>query len=107
MTGTVQVLSSDDPTPTGSVVQAVGTSAAVYLLVKGRVDIDAEIEKAKAKLAKASEAVEKQRKIIHGENFEKRPVEAQENERQRLEERRAEIEVLEASVGQFERLKLE
>ena len=31
----------------------------------------------------------------------------QESERQRLVDRRAEIEVLEASVGQFERLKLE
>ena len=88
-------------------MQSIGASAAVFLLVKGRIDIEAEIEKAKTRLAKTSEAVEKQRKIIEGDNFGKRPVEAQENEKQRLRDRRAEIEVLEASVGQFERLKLE
>ena len=105
--GSIKVLAHDDSTPSGCVVQSISASAAVYLLVKGRIDIEAEIEKAKTRLAKASEAVEKQRKIVNGEHFGKRPVEVQESERQRLVDRRAEIEVLEASVGQFERLKLE
>ena len=105
--GTLNILAPTNPKPTGCVVQAIGASAAVYLLVKGRIDIDAEIDKAKAKLAKTSEAVEKQQKMVEGENFGKRPVEAQESERARLRDRRAEIEVLEASVGLFERLKLE
>lgn len=105
--GSITVLDPTDPAPTGCVVQAVGTSAAVYLLVKGRIHIEAEIEKAKGKLERAGEAVGKQRKVVEGENFGKRPVEVQEAERERLRERRMEVEVLEGSVAQFERLKLE
>ena len=105
--GTVGLLEPSAPKPTGCVVDSIGTSAAVYLLVKGRIDIEKEIEKAKGRLAKASEAVEKQVKIIEGNEFGKRPEQARENERVRLEERRAEVEVLEGSVAQFERLKLE
>ena len=37
----LSILSNDDAKPTGCVVQAVNADAAVYLLVKGRVDIDA------------------------------------------------------------------
>ncbi len=54
------ILEPKDSKPPGCVAQAVSASAAVYLLVKGRVDISAEIHKAEIRLAKASEDVKKQ-----------------------------------------------
>ncbi len=76
--------------------------------MKGRIDIDAEIQKARTRLDKASEGVSKQRKIIEGlEKVGKMEGEVGEAERRRLEDARKEVEVLEGSMGQFERLKLE
>lgn len=40
-------LGANDAKPADCVAQAVNANAACYLLVKGRVDIDADIEKAK------------------------------------------------------------
>lgn len=105
--GSIEIIAAAGEKPPGCVVQSIGASAAVYLLVKGRVDIEAEIEKTKGRLAKASEAVEKQRKLVDGQNFGKMRADVQESERGKLRDRRAEVDVLEASVGQFERLKLE
>lgn len=107
ITGTITIIGQADQKPSGCVAQSIGASAAVYLLVKGRIDIDAEIEKTKTRLAKAREAVEKQRKMVEGQNFGKMAGEAQETERRKLGDKRAEEDLLEASVGQFERLKLE
>ena len=110
MTGanaSLSVLSNNDPRPTGCVVQAVNADAAVYLLVRGRVDIDAEISKARTRLEKASQAVAKQRKIRDGDGWEKMRKEAQESEERKLEDALQEVEVLEGSVAQFQRLKLE
>ena len=110
MTGSnasLSVLSTNEPRPTGCVVQAVNAEAAVYLLIKGRVDIDAEISKSKNKLEKASQAVAKQRKMRDGDGWRKMKKEAQESEERKLEDAMKEVEVLEGSVAQFERLKLE
>ena len=104
----IQLLEANDSKPAGCVAQVVNADAACYLLVKGRVDIDAEIEKAKTRLAKASKGVEKQGKIIEGlEKAGKMQGEVAETESRRLEDARREVGVLEASVSQFERLKLE
>ena len=110
MTGTsasLSILSNDDPKPTGCVVQAVNADAAVYLLIKGRVDIDAEILKAKGRLEKANQAVAKSRKMRDGDGWGKMKKEAQENEERKLEDALKEAEVLGGSVAQFERLELE
>ena len=111
MTGSeasITILSdSKDPKPTGCVVQAVNAEAAVYLLIKGRVDIGAEIDKAKGRLEKASQAVAKQRKLRDGDGWGKMRREAQESEERKLEDATKEVEVLQGSVTQFERLKLE
>lgn len=101
------LLDSEDPKPTGCVVQAVNAEVAVYLLIKGRVDIGAEIDKAKGRLQKASQAVTKQRKIRDGDGWGKMKKEAQESEERKLEDAMKEVEVLQGSVAQFERLKLE
>ncbi|KAL9129407.1 MAG: hypothetical protein Q9217_002138 [Psora testacea] len=103
----ITILNSSNNDPSGCVVQAVGASAAVYLLVKGRIDIDAEIQKAKQRLAKASESVEKQRKIVGGEGWAKMKEEAQKVERRKLEDAESEVGVLGGSIQQFERLKIE
>ena len=112
MTGSsasLSIFSNDDPkfTPTGCVVQAVNAEAAVYLQIKGRVDIDAEIAKAKSRLWKANEAIEKVRKIRDGDGWSKMKTEAQESEEKKLEDAMKEAELLGGSVTQFERLKLE
>ncbi len=109
MTGdaSLSIFSNDDPKPTGCVVQAVNADAAVYLLIKGRVDIDGEIAKAKARLEKANQAVAKVRKIRDGDGWSKMKKEAQEIEEKKLDDALKEAEVLGGSVAQFERLKLE
>ena len=104
---TITILGPSDKDPSGCVVQAIGASAAVYLLVRGRVDIDAEIEKAKQRLARANEVVTKQRKIVRGEGWAKMREEAQSIEKKKLEDAESEVAVLEGSIQQFERLKIE
>lgn len=103
----ISILSANDPKPTGCVVQSVSASAAVYLLVKGRIDIDDEITKGKEKLAAAQDGLEKKRKIVEGEGWEKMKESAQEIERRKLANAEQEVRVLQGSVEQFERLRLE
>ncbi len=104
----IQLLEANDIKPAGCVAQAVNANAACYLLVKGRVDIDAEIEKAKTRLVKASKGVDKQKKIIEGlQKVGKFEGEVAETESRKLEDGTREVGVLEGSVSQFERLKLE
>ena len=103
----ITILTDKDPQPSGCVAQAVDANVAVYLVVKGRVDIDAEISKAKSRMTKASDVVRKQRKMVDGEGWTKMKPEAQAAEKKKLDDAQKEVEVLEGSVGQFERLKLE
>lgn len=103
----ISILSSTDSKPAGCVAQSVSASAAVYLLVKGRIDIEAEIKKGKEKLAAAREGMEKKRKMVGGEGWEKMREDAQETERRKLANAEQEVKVLEGSVEQFERLRLE
>ena len=104
----IRLLEANDSKPPGCVAQVINANAACYLLVKGRVDIDAEIEKAKTRLVKASKGIDKQRKIMEGlEKAGKMEGGVGETECKRLEDARREVGVLEESVSQFERLKLE
>ncbi|KAF2807522.1 uncharacterized protein BDZ99DRAFT_393066, partial [Mytilinidion resinicola] len=100
-------LAPSDPSPTGSAVYTVGTLATVYLDVKGRIDIDKEIAKAKDRLKKANETVEKQRNIMD-KSWEAKVSEAvKETEREKL--RAAELEggnFAKSSIAQFEMLKI-
>ncbi|KAI4157069.1 MAG: hypothetical protein LQ342_008533 [Letrouitia transgressa] len=103
----VAVFTNKDPQPTGCVVEAVNANVAVYLVLKGRVNLDAEVGKAKTRLEKASETVRKQIRMMDGDGWIKMRAEAQEVEKRKLEDARKEVEVLEGSVVQFERLNLE
>ena len=103
----ITILGPSDPEPAGCVAQSITAVAAAHLLVKGRVDIDGEIEKAKTKMVKASEMVKKQRKMIEGDGWAKMKREVQENETKKLEDAEGEVRVLEGTINRFERLKLE
>ncbi|KAF2266081.1 valyl-tRNA synthetase [Lojkania enalia] len=104
----VSILSPSDPAPTGCAVYTVGASATVFLDIKGRVDIDKEITKAKDRLRKANEVVQKQKKILGMEDFEEKVSEAiKEMEREKLKAAETEGRNWEMSINQFERLKIE
>ncbi|KAF2155801.1 valyl-tRNA synthetase-like protein [Myriangium duriaei CBS 260.36] len=102
------VLSPSDTIPAGSAVFGVSSSAAVYLTIAGRVDIDAEITKAKSKLQKASDGVRKQKKVLDAEGFESKvSYQVLETEKEKLRDLQAEVGNYEKSVEQFEKLKLD
>ncbi|KAL2357681.1 valyl-tRNA synthetase-like protein [Cryomyces antarcticus] len=104
----ISVLSKDEPTPTGCAVFAVSSSAAVFLEVKGRVDVDQEIKKAQLKMKKAADGAQKQRKVLEAEGFEEKVSSAVlEAEKKKLADLLAEEKNYEGSIEQFERLKLE
>ncbi|KAL1311633.1 hypothetical protein AAFC00_001743 [Neodothiora populina] len=101
------VLSPTDARPTGCAVFAVSASAAVFLEVAGRVDVEAEISKAQQKLQKASEGAKKQRKILDAEGFaDKVSYQVLETEKTKLDDLLAEQKNYEESIAQFEQLKL-
>jgi valyl-tRNA synthetase len=104
----VSILGPDSPAPTGCAVYSVGSNATVFLEVKGRVDLDAEIKKGKEKMKKAAEGVEKQRKLLGAPDFEQKVSGAvQQVEKAKLEDFLAEQRNRELSIQQFEQLKLE
>ncbi|KZF26102.1 valyl-tRNA synthetase-like protein [Xylona heveae TC161] len=104
----IEILSKDEPRPAGCVVFAVSAQAAVFLHVKGRVDIDAEIKKTQTKLKKAADGVSRQRKILDDPAYQKKvSAELQEVERKKLADFEAEQRGYEETIEQFEALKLE
>ena len=92
----ITILSPSDSLPTGC----------AYLDVKGRIEVDKEITKAQDRLKKANETVEKQKKIMDADWEEKVSDVVKEQEKEKL--RAAEIEGSnwQASIEQFEKLKL-
>lgn len=108
MGGKIDIISGEDQKPPGTVVSAVNASASVFLKVKGRIDIDAEIDKTRKKMNTASEGAKKQRAMVHDEEWKKKAIASvQESERKKLDNLEAEIRELEDSIGRFETLKLE
>lgn len=104
----IEVIGSEDPTPTGSAVFVVGATSAVFLEVKGRVNIEEEIKKAQNKLKKASEGAAKQMKILGDKDFEAKVSSGVlETEKAKLEDFRTQEKNYERSIEQFEKLKLD
>jgi valyl-tRNA synthetase len=101
------ILSPSDPIPTGCAVYTVGASATVFLDVRGRIDIEKEITKAKDRLKKADEVVGKQKKLMDSEWEEKVSGAVKEQEREKLKAAEVEARNWEASIEQFEKLKLD
>jgi valyl-tRNA synthetase len=105
---TIEISAPKDAIPTGSAVFVVGANVAVFLEVKGRIDIDEEINKAQTKLKKASEGASKLIKTLNDKDFlEKVSSGVLETEKSRLEEFRAQERNYERSIEQFTALKLE
>lgn len=104
--GALTILGPKDSKPAGCAVFPVSANAAVYVHVKGRVDIDKEIEKASAKRDKASQVVTKQEKVLEGirEAASAAVVEAEEA---KLRDAMAEVNALQEAIDQFRVLKLE
>ena len=74
----------------------------------GRINIDAEIEKARKKLNAASDGVKKQRTLLDDEKWQqKADAKVQDGERKKMENWEAECREMEESIASFEKLKLE
>lgn len=105
---TMHVIGPDAPRPAGCVAYPVSTSVAVFLHVKGRVDMDAEISKAQKKLKKAKMSIQKQEKILFDPGYiEKVSAAVREGDEQRLADAKQEAISFEETIKQFEQLKLE
>jgi valyl-tRNA synthetase len=104
----LSILSAADARPPGCVVFGVSSAAAVFLHVKGRVDIDGEIQKANKKLDRTQAGIERQKKILNDPAYkEKVSQELQEVEKKKLADLEAEQGAFQETIKQFETLKLE
>lgn len=103
----ISILSPSDPAPTGCAVYTIGSSATAYLDVKGRIEIDKEITKAQDRLAKANDTIARQKKIMDPEWEEKVSDVVKDQERSKLRDAETEARNWQASIEQFEKLKLE
>lgn len=103
----IKILSPSDAAPTGCAVHTIGSSATAYLDVKGRIEIEKEIIKAQDRLTKANDTITRQKKIMDKEWEEKVSdvVKALESEKLRAAE--LEAKNWQASIEQFQSLKLE
>ncbi|KAL8928715.1 MAG: hypothetical protein Q9172_000778 [Xanthocarpia lactea] len=105
---TITILSASDAQPTGCVAQSVSAVATVLMYVKGKINLEAEIDKAKTRLQAASMGVKKQRGILEGmEGKEGIRENVKEEERRKLEDGEAEVGILMGVVERFEALRLE
>lgn len=105
---TMEVIGPDAPRPAGCVAYPVSTSAAVFLHVKGRVDLDAEIAKAQKKMDKSQMSVQKQEKILLDPTYkEKVSATVRQADEQRLADAQQEVASFQETIKQFEQLKLE
>ncbi|KAL8961595.1 MAG: hypothetical protein Q9183_005285 [Haloplaca sp. 2 TL-2023] len=105
---TIEMLSASESQPTGCVAQSVSAVATVLMHVKGKIDLEAEIEKAKKRLQSASISVKKQRGILEGMQGKENVREVvKEEEKRKLEDGEAEVGILRGVVERFEALRLE
>ncbi|KAI4105861.1 MAG: hypothetical protein L6R37_002507 [Teloschistes peruensis] len=105
---TIEILSASDPQPSGCIAQSVSSIATVLMHVKEKIDLEAEIDKAKKRLQAANASVKKQRGILEGmEGKEHVKDAAKEEEKRKLEDGKAEMGILRGVVERFEALRLE
>lgn len=106
--GAITIASPPDPRPAGCVAYPIRGSASVFLHIKGRVDLDAELDKAAKKLNKTKSAAEKQRKLVTGSDYmAKVAVATQEADRKRLADLESEEKGFAATIEELKQLKLE
>lgn len=103
----VTVVRTAGEIPEGCVLKSVNPEVNVHLLVKGHVDIDAEIAKVQKKLEKVTKSKTGMEKTMNSKDYEsKANAEAQAANKVKLENTVAEIEGLEATIENLKRLKL-
>lgn len=103
----VKILSPSDPAPTGCAVYTIGSAATAYLDVKGRIEIEKEITKAQDRLLRANETITKQKKVMDKDWEEKVSDVVKDQEREKLKAAELEARNWQASIEQFQSLKLE
>ena len=103
----IKILSPSESAPSGCAVYTIGTSATAYLDVKGRIELDKEITKAQDRLTKANETITRQKKIMDDEWEQKVSDAVKEQEREKLKTAELEAKNWEASIEQFEKMKIE
>ncbi|RPB27171.1 mitochondrial and cytoplasmic valyl-tRNA synthetase [Terfezia boudieri ATCC MYA-4762] len=102
----LQVLSAKEDHPEGCALNSISKDCNVYLLVKGRVDVDSEISKALAKLSKADEACARQEKLISAADYKKKVKQSiQEADAKKIADLKAEAETLRQVIAKFEGLR--
>ncbi|AMD21943.1 HFR088Wp [Eremothecium sinecaudum] len=103
----VNVVQNANRIPEGCVLNSVTPEINVHVLVKGQVDIDAELEKVSSKLEKAEKTKSSIEKLISSKDYEAKANEhAKKANNYRLESTIAEIETLQATIANLEKLKL-
>lgn len=103
----VTVVRNFSEIPGGCVLKSVNPEVNVHLLVKGHIDIDAEIGKAQKKLEKAKKTQTGIESTMSSKDYEsKANDQAKEATKLRLDNSVAEIEGLQATIENLKRLKL-
>lgn len=104
----IEVIPGSDARPAGCVAFPVSSAAAVFLHVKGRVNLDDEISKANKKLDKTRAAINKQQKLLADPGYQQKVAAAlQEADKKRLADLESEANSFTQTIRQFESLKLE
>ncbi|KAL6452315.1 VAS1 Valine--tRNA ligase [Candida maltosa Xu316] len=99
------VVKTPEEVPSGCALQAIGPDCTVHVLVKGQIDLDAEIAKVEKRLGNSTEQKQKIDESI-SKFTEKTKPEAKESALKRLEKVVAEIEGYEQTIAILEKLKL-
>lgn len=104
----INILGADAARPAGCVAYPVSTAATVFLHVKGRVDMDAEITKAQKRRDKAQSSIQRQEKLLADAVYLEKASEAvREADEKKLADAKQELSSFEETIKQFEQLKLE
>ncbi|KAG7195796.1 valine--tRNA ligase [Scheffersomyces spartinae] len=101
----IQVVESAGEVPSGCAIQSISPLCTVHVLVKGHVDLDAEITKVQKKLDTIND-LEKKTNILVSKFNEKTKEEAKETAYKKLEKFKAEKEGYEQTIAILQQLKL-
>jgi len=103
--GAVSVLSATDAVPTGCGVNVINEAITIYLLLRGVVEPAAEIEKLNKKIAQVEKQVEDLEKKMAMPGYDtKVPPAVQQDNTDKLDKLRAEVESTRSAIGDFETL---
>ncbi|ODV60141.1 valine--tRNA ligase ASCRUDRAFT_76650 [Ascoidea rubescens DSM 1968] len=103
----IKVVESISDIPAGCILQAASSEINTHVLLKGQIDIDQEIKKFQKKLDKSIAIKTSVEKIMDGKDYNAKASErAKQNDTERFEKAKADIESLEATIANLEKLKL-